>query len=445
MKKFFTFSFALALCNVAVADDVKVLTCGDGTPGIDEPQLMAEAISPNGKYVCGAIELGNGVFVANTETSEVKWVIPEEIDDDGAELRGIDNFGMAVGYSGMFGISWQFDKEDVTYLEGPKGSRGIIGEALSNDGSILVGSILASQSQAAYSKDGGVSFSCLPMPPEEDVLKVLKQVPEAYAAKRVSGDGKVIVGYIGSFTIPCVWVMNENGEYVPDLFPVKFLKLSDDDLENEERPLSGISAMYLALSNNGRYLCLVGLIPKGDEKYVDVPIVYDIQTKSLTVYSDPQEIDLGNEGLYPSAISNEGTFIGTIGMPVFGSSGCFIMKAGASQAELFVDAFPAFNERYGESDYLGYNVCTGISADGRYITGYTYYAEDYNDLSTPAYYESYIIDRGEVGTEAVDALTSGQKYPEAVYSIDGRSLRGMTKGINIIRNSDGSVRKVLKK
>ena len=85
---------------------------------------------------------------------------------------------------------------------------------------------------------------------------------------------------------------------------------------------------------------------------------------------------------------------------------------------------------------------TSISADGRYILGYLYYSEDYDDLDIPAYWETYIIDRGE--DAAVDQVSVGHDA-NAVYSIDGRNLREMNKGINIIRNSDGSVRKVLKK
>lgn len=130
-------------------------------------------------------------------------------------------------------------------------------------------------------------------------------------------------------------------------------------------------------------------------------------------------------------------------MPYYYSRGSFIMKAGQTQAELFVDAFPKFFERYGTSDLYGFNVPTGISADGRYIVGYTYYAEDYYDTETPAYYETYIIDRGE--DAAVDQMASDHADAEAVFSIDGHRLREMTKGLNIVRNSDGSVSKILKK
>ncbi len=442
MKRILTVSFAVALMSTAYAQELKVFSCGIGSPGIDEPQLMVEGIAANGKYICGGVDLGEGIFVADVETGEVKWTVPEGIDSEGAELRGIDNFGCAIGYSGSFGITYTFATDAVNLLENP-GTKSIIGESLTNDGSLLVGSISNSGAQAAYSKDGK-AWTALPMPSEEDVLKVLKKMPDASSAKKVSGDGKVILGYIGNFQIPCLWVMNDEGVYVPDLFPVRFLKLTLEDWYDDAKPLTGLSAFYLSLSNDGRYVCFLGMTPSDELDYMEVPVVYDTLTKTIKVYSEIQEIDLGNIGLYPIAISNDGTFIGTIGKPFFGSLGSFIMKAGETQAEMFVDAFPEYYKRYGEADMYGYNVCAGISADARYITGYIFYSENFNDPNIPAYYESYVLDRGE-GTVAVDGVAVDKVSSEAIYSIDGRRQSVMTQGINIVRNSDGTVKKVLKK
>ncbi|MDE6511288.1 MAG: hypothetical protein K2L00_04235, partial [Muribaculaceae bacterium] len=359
-----------------------------------------------------------------------------------AELRNIDNTGLAIGYSGPYATTYRFDSGMFSYLDIPEDANGVIGEALTNDGSLLVGSVSSSRSKAAYCKDG--EWMRLPMPPEEEVLKLLKTMPETSSAKLVSGDGKVIFGYIGSFQIPCIWMLNDKGEYVPDLFPVRFLKLNEEDLNDDEKPLIGVSAFYLGLSNNGRYACLLGITPHGETGEMNVPIVYDTETKSLHSYLEYQDIDPISTGLYPIAISDDGTFIGTVGMPYFGSIGSFIMKSGETQAELFTDAFPEFNERYGESDQHGFNMCSGISADGRYISGYTYYSDDYNNTETPAYYESYVLDRG-VGTVGVSGPAVDHDGSETIYSIDGRSLRSMAKGINIVRNADGSVSKVIKK
>lgn len=439
MKKIFTVGFAVALSVSAYAQGLKVLCPGSDINDSMMYQLYGEAISGDGRYVCGAVSFGEGVFVADAFTGEVKYSFPE-MDDEGCELRGISNSGLGIGYA-LNGITYSFATDKVSILDGPENSRGIIGEGVNNDGRLLVGSILESSTVAAYSKDG-VEWTKLPLPAEEDILLVYKNVPNASAAKRVSGDGKVILGFISDFGIPCLWTLNDNGEYEADLFPVRFLKLTEDEMNNEARPLTGLSSHFLCLSNNGRYAAMLGLIPKDRNMYVKVPIVYDTQKKTLKVYSESQEIDEAEQGLYPLAIADDGTFIGTIDQPIFYSCGSFIMKAGETQAEMFINIFPEFDERYGLSDLYGFNVPTGISADGRYIVGYTFYSEDYNDDS-PAYCETYIIDRGE--NAAVDQVAPDHTDAQAIYSIDGRCLKELTKGINIIRNSDGSVKKILKK
>lgn len=438
MKKFFTFGFAVALSVSAYSEGMKVLSPG---PDIYDPiycQLYGEAISGNGRYVSGAVNFGDGYFVADAFTGEVKYNVPD-VGEDGCELRGVSNSGLGIGYASD-GMTYSFATELVTFLKGPENSRGILGEGVTNDGSLFVGSIKESNTKAAYSSNGA-EWTKLTLPTDEEMLLLFNKVPDASAAKKVSGDGKVILGFVGDFSVPCLWTLNDKGEYEPDLFPIRYLKLNENDWNNDERPLIGVSAHYLSLSNNGRYVGLLGVIMKDGEK--NVPIVYDTQEKTLKVYSESQEIDEYYQGLYPLAISDDGTFIGTIDQPVFYSCGSFIMNAGETQAEMFINVFPEFNERYGTSDILGFNVPTGISADGRYIVGYTFYSDDYNDLSTPAWYETYVIDRGE--TVAVDQVASAQEAAKAIFSIDGRCLTEMTKGINIIRNADGSVKKILKK
>ncbi len=439
MKKIFTVCLATALGVSAYADVLKVLCPGSSVEDSQMNQLYGAAISADGKYVCGAVNF-DGAFVANAFTGEVKCVFPE-VDESGTELRSVSLDGVAIGWS-LEGYTYSYDTDQISFLEGPEGTRGILGESISNDGSLLVGSIQASSTEAAYSKDG-IEWTKLPRPTDEEILQLFKSVPPASAAKKVSGDGKVILGFIGDFGVPCVWTLNEDGEYEVDLFPLKFLKLKEEDLNDDAKPLSGLSAHFLSLSNNGRYAAMLGLVPKDGNDYMKVPIVYDTQEKSLIVYSEYQDIDESNEGLYPSSIANDGTFVGTIGMPRLESRGSFIMRAGQTQADMFINIFPEFDERYGTSDILGFNVPTGLSADARYIVGYTFYSDDYNNLDTPAYNETYIIDRGE--TTAVDQIAPASEATKAIYSIDGRCLREMTKGINIIRNADGSISKILKK
>ena len=175
-----------------------------------------------------------------------------------------------------------------------------------------------------------------------------------------------------------------------------------------------------------------------------IPAVYDIQEKTLNPHCEPQAIDPEGYGLFITAISDDGTIVGSIGQPDQGSRGSYILRAGETQAEKFVDAFPAYGELLGEGDFYGFHLPTGMSADGRYISGYCFYSADYNDDS-PAYYTTYLIDTvtgagvDEIASEAEEAT------PVAIYTLDGQRVSELTKGVNIIRMSDGTSRKVINK
>lgn len=79
MKKFLTFSLALALGATLAAEDVRIFKCSeDGIPGQTGPQLMGFSMSADGHYICGTIEQGAGLFIADTFTGEVKWMVDGE-------------------------------------------------------------------------------------------------------------------------------------------------------------------------------------------------------------------------------------------------------------------------------------------------------------------------------------------------------------------------------
>ena len=437
MKKLFTLSLGVALCATVNAESLRVLTLGLGIPGLDEPQLMGLSISADGKYVCGSIEMGNGYFVADIENDVYQFDVTD--DDEGAELRHVDNNGLAIGYNGP-GVTYSIDGV-TTVLPCPPGDyKYVLGEALTNDGSIMVGSIVAPGyvTHAAYSKDGG-SWEFLPEVPEEIAGEYYGN---GSSAKYISGDGKVILGYIGSFGAGIMWTMNDAGEYELDPLFSKYLVLTEEDEANPEKVLYGLSPM--GLSNDGKYALFQGRLVDEDGPY-NVPVVYDTENSELTIYPERQEIDFYGLGLMPSAIDNNGTIIGVVGIPMYTSSGTFILKPGESQAVSLGEAFPSYEEMFGMSDMMGYSTPTGMSADGRYIVGYGFYSEDYEDEMAPAYMATFVIDTQDQGT-GIQAPESDsvQAVPEAVYTIDGKRLDSMVKGLNIIRMSDGSVRKVFK-
>lgn len=443
MKKTFTLSLALALTVSVYADGLQIFNCGKGIPGVDEPQLMGLGISPDGHYICGPTENGSGLFIADRFTGDVKWAIAE--GDEGGELRHVDNNGIAVGFN-YAGTKFDFATGTQTPVVAPEGYRYILCEDITADGSMIVGSMAGESftTEAAYSKDGG-EWVLLPQPTADDLGIYFDKILAGSAAKYVSNDGKIILGYVGSFTIPMAWIMNDKGEYEIDFFPMRYIKESEED-SDEAHILYSLSAMYLNMSDNGKYISLLGMVrDETIEDYLNVPVIYNTETRDITVYKGVQKIDETLSGLYPTAICDDGTFIGTIGQPFFGEFGCFIMKAGETEAQTYNEAFPAFKEKLGTSEEYGFNMPTGMSADGKYLLGYTYYCEDYNDEDADAYYLTYVIERDPDSSIESISVDTAPAVTESIYGIDGQRRATLTKGLNIIRMSDGTARKVMVK
>ena len=57
-----------------------------------------------------------------------------------------------------------------------------------------------------------------------------------------------------------------------------------------------------------------------------------------------------------------------------------------------------------------------------------------------------IVDKGEAtGINGVVSNANSGSLKQRIYSVGGQMMDGVKKGINIIMNSDGTARKVLKK
>lgn len=436
MKKLFTLFLGFALCSTMNAQTVRMLTMGLGTPGLDEPQFMGLSISPDGRYACGSLDMASGYFVADLVNNDFMFELTE--DPEGAELRHVDNNGLAIGYNGP-GVTYSFEGVETVLATPSDEYKYVLGEALTNDGSILVGSLVAKGylTYAAYSKDGG-EWTLLP---EADEALLGEYVGTGSAAKYISGDGKVILGSIGNFGPAVLWTLGDNGEYVVDPLFSKYVIMTDEDMAAGEKTLYGLHPA--GLSNNGKYALFQGTIVEGDIP-MSVPVVYDVESKELTIYSEPQEIDQNGTGLLPTAIADNGTMVGIVGtQPLFESFGSFIWEAGKDQAQLLGQAFAAYDEMFGVADSIGYCLPTGMSADGRYILGYGFFIEDFEDPESLAYFTTFLIDvKGTSGVESIE--TAGNVSVAQIYSVDGSQRARLAKGINIVRMSDGSVRKIVK-
>ena len=73
MKKLLTLSLLFALGASAYAEEVKILSFSDGMPQPTDPPLMGLDMSPNGRYITGAIMMGAGILIADKETVKIVW------------------------------------------------------------------------------------------------------------------------------------------------------------------------------------------------------------------------------------------------------------------------------------------------------------------------------------------------------------------------------------
>lgn len=436
MRKFTSLALALAICATANADTtLKMLTFGSPEgPGLGEPGMMGFGISPNGKYVCGTLELGIGMFIGDLENDNFIYRISE--GDFGAQLLNVNDQGVAIGFNDDPGVTFNI-KGEQELLKIPATCKYVVGEDISDDGSVMVGRFVGDgyNTYPSYSKNGG-TWEKLPMPDVDPGDYNTRQNGATY----VSGDGNIILGYLGTPIGPaCLWRLDDSGNYVADPIFDKYAKRTATD---EEHPYLTFRAQ--GMSPDGHYVLIMVSEYVENGEMLSKPAVYDTKTGELDVYNEPQNIDYYGVGLYPTAIANDRTIIGVVGSSV-ANFGAFIMKAGERQAEMFTDAFPEYESVFAMLDLGGYHMPSDITADGNSIIGYGWYCPDEDPTADDAlfYFMTYVLTRGD-NSSVSEIETDGNAVPVEYFSIDGTRTATPSKGINIIRMSDGSVRKVLK-
>lgn len=127
------------------------------------------------------------------------------------------------------------------------------------------------------------------------------------------------------------------------------------------------------------------------------------------------------------------------------NGGVFIMKAGETQAQMYVDAFSEYAEIFEFLDMCGYHMPADISADGNRIIGNGWYSpsEDPYADDTLFYFMTYVIDRGVDSGGQSNGNELNDAVPTEYFTIDGLRIEAPVKGLNIIRMSDGSIRKAI--
>ena len=431
MKKFFTLSLCSLLFSAAAMAEEPNITLLEG--GASYGGFMPECISANGQYVGGSTFM-QALFMSEWEQQNTFVAIEgSKFDNMGAEIRSITNDGLGVGFDDNGALTVNFANQEITYLT--KVSKDLISDAVcdgvSADGSIAVGYIYpkGGAATAAYWENGTPNI--LPLPTPEEIGFYY----EGSRALLISDDAQTIVGFVVDklSTKPMViWHRQADGSYVCDPVCKNYFCLPTE-LNNEF-----IRFTPKSLSHNGK-LVLMQVSYTTAEEWDNVHLAYyDIEKDELNI--SPVSIPTASfiDSMLHS-ISDNGTSVGYFETEEGRKS--FIMYASDMQPRLLSEEYPlpAF-ELFTEN---GENAVSGISADGRYISGM---GTDYSTAFNTYYFVGYVLDRGvedeESGVEAIDTDNAINEITE-IYTIDGIKVSEPVKGINIIRSSDGKVKKVL--
>ena len=217
------------------------------------------------------------------------------------------------------------------------------------------------------------------------------------------------------------------------------------------KPYAMFSCDQTTMSANGKWLVI------NYEKYVgDGSIIgtarYNLQTDEVEFFTpnddDERFAEVGTE-VYGFGIADDGTVVGFYG-GAYGPRVGFIWKAGETDIQRLATAFPGAT-RLADYDEGYFNTPSAISADGRYIAGFAYISPE--DTNEDEYYVSWVLDTqdpdaaGSATAVAPIVVNNKDKVAKikALYSLDGARRNSLSKGINILRMSDGkSLKKLVK-
>lgn len=430
MKRIFTFGvLSLAMSASLMADEYS-LTVIDG--GARYGGFMPECVSPNGKYAGGSTFI-QAMFMSEWQEQDTYVVTDNAFADMGAEIRSITDSGLGVGFDDEGALTFDFVQKKITYLTKIDGVkiRDAVADAVNADGTLITGYVSSNASAAAvYWEDGELKY--LPVPSATEAGFVF----DGSRAMLVSEDATVIVGYLIDklATYPMViWHRQADGSYKCD--PVCNQYFGEPGTTKEFLRFNPMS-----LSPDGRTVLMKVTYNTEEDSNLAHLAYYDIASGNLTV-----SVNSGEYGVDPTAnlfsmlhgLSNGGT---SVGYYVYdGGRSSFIMYADDMQPRRLSMEYPL--EEFDFFEENGENVVSGISADGRYISGM---GTEYSYEFMSYYYVGYVFDRGESDPDtAVGKIESDGGAVSGIYTVDGIKVERPVKGLNIVRSSDGTSRKIL--
>lgn len=372
------------------------------------------------------------MFVYDIETGN--YAVEAALDDFGADIREVNNDGVATGYNEQACFFYIDGTVDYLYAEEEMST---IARDASDDLSVAVGCYYLTTgylTTACVWKDG--KRMDLPVPTDEE----LGFETNGSSAYYTNSDGSVIVGYVvdNFSTNPLlVWRLQDDGTYECDPVCTRYFS-PDGDVEG--RPYIMFSPQ--GFSRNGRYVSLnLSVYDEATEWFTEQYIGrLDLESGELETYrADGQGEIEANSEMTATQVSDNGTVIGytSMGWGPMSQRNAIIWQKGKTPTKL-ATLLPDIT-KIAAYDNVGMNTAIDITPDGRYIAGF---AMDENYA-----YNGYVIDIGSeaAGVKAVKVADGEAAVEVARYGINGTRLAAPVKGVNIVKMSDGTVKKVIVK
>lgn len=416
-------------------------------PDADHNGLTITAMSPNAKFVAGSNASTFGGFIFDLENDkivnfDVNPAEDENVDVD-LQIKAIANSGLAVGWNGpasTFDFSTQkcttYGATDQYLFNGISPSANYIVGAR-YDGDLTEGTPCVFQNGTPVD---------LPLPSNS----FLGYESAGAAALSVADNGTVSGYFVDDMaTRPATtWALLNDGT---TFFPYPVSRPYFAPTAESSKPYAMFSCDQTTMSPNGKWLVI------NYEKYVgDGSVIgtarYNLQTDEVEFFTPDEEderfAEVGAE-VYGFGIADDGTVVGFYG-GAYGPRVGFLWKAGETDIQRLATAFPGAT-RLADYDEGYFNTPSAISADGRYIAGFAYISPE--DQDEDEYYLSWVLDTQDPdaagSSTAVAPIVVKDKDKvakiKALYSVDGARRNSLSKGINILRMSDGkSLKKLVK-
>lgn len=416
-------------------------------PDADHNGLMITAMSPNAKFVAGSNASTFGAFIFDLENDKIVNFDVNPSDDPDADvdlqIKAIANNGLAVGWNGP-AATFDFSTQKCTTFGA---TDQYLFNGISPSANYIVG--------ARYDGDQPEGTPCifqngtpldLPLPSNS----FLGYESAGAAALSVADNGTVSGYFVDDMaTRPATtWALLNDGA---TFFPYPISRPYFAPTAESSKPYAMFSCDQTTMSPNGKWLVI------NYEKYVgDGSVIgtarYNLQTDEVEFFSPDEEderfAEVGAE-VYGFGIADDGTVVGFYG-GAYGPRVGFLWKAGETDIQRLATAFPGAT-RLADYDEGYFNTPSAISADGRYIAGFAYISPE--DTNEDEYYLSWVLDTQDPdaagSSTAVAPIVVKDKDKvakiKALYSLDGARRSSLSKGINILRMSDGkSLKKLVK-